>query len=358
MISRLSINGFKGFERLDIPKLSMITLLGGRNNVGKTTVLEALFMFHDRLNPQMILRQFAWRGVASIGFQPDSMWAPVFNNYDLHKKIEIEAQIDGKEERMILNYNPSFIPATIPVTDIRPGFRAAHIRTDQKPEPSFSLDISYYKEKKEIMAAHLLMGRDGFGMHVDKATNHLRQAVFIPAKSVINPMEDAQRFGQLDILGKQEKIVEFLRIIEPRLKSLSVVAMGDTSLIHGDVGLSRKIPLAYMGDGVSRLMSIILAIATSNGGIVMIDECENGIHYSVLPKIWEAMAKAAREYNCQVVCTTHSYECLMASCEGISGGMADDFGFVRIDHVNGKTIAKCFDHDMLKAAIESNMEVR
>ena len=56
MISKLSLKGFKGFEQLDIPSLSRITLLGGRNNVGKTSILEALFMFHDRLNPQMILR--------------------------------------------------------------------------------------------------------------------------------------------------------------------------------------------------------------------------------------------------------------------------------------------------------------
>jgi len=53
---------------------------GGRNNFGKTPVLEALFMFFDRLNPQMIFRQFAWRGVNVLSMEPDSLWAPVFNN--------------------------------------------------------------------------------------------------------------------------------------------------------------------------------------------------------------------------------------------------------------------------------------
>lgn len=151
---------------------------------------------------------------------------------------------------------------------------------------------------------------------------------------------------------------DFLKIIEPRLKSLSSVTMGDTSLIHGDIGLSRKIPVSYMGDGISRLLSIILSIATTKNGIVLIDECENGIHHSVMPKIWEAIAKAAREYNCQVICTTHSYECLEAAQEGISGELADDFSYVRIDREKNKRVAKCFDHEMLSMALKNNMEVR
>ena len=85
MITRLVIEGFKGFEHLEIPRLSRVTLLGGRNNVGKTSILEALFMFSDRLNPQMILRQFAWRGIETVSLDPESMWAPVFYDYDLKK---------------------------------------------------------------------------------------------------------------------------------------------------------------------------------------------------------------------------------------------------------------------------------
>ena len=60
MITKLNITGFKGFEKLDLPKLSRVTLIGGKNNVGKTAFLEALFMFFDRINPQMISRQYAW----------------------------------------------------------------------------------------------------------------------------------------------------------------------------------------------------------------------------------------------------------------------------------------------------------
>ena len=152
MISKLTIDGFKGFEHLELPRLTRVTLLGGRNNVGKTTVLEALFMFFDRLNPQMILRQFAWRGVSVISMEPESMWAPVFNNYDLYKPIVISAVIKGNEERMTVKFNPNYVASAIPAATS--GAKGLQIRTDQKPVPSYALDIIYdSKEMKKSNSA-------------------------------------------------------------------------------------------------------------------------------------------------------------------------------------------------------------
>ena len=358
MISKLNIEGFKGINELEIPKLSRVTLLGGRNNVGKSSILEALFMFHDRLNPHMILRQFAGRGVGTITIDPESMWTPIFHNYDSQKAITISAIVDGEEEEMVIKFNRNYVPAPIPENLVRPGIKPMQIRTDQKREPQYSLDIVYNDASMKDQRTHLLMGINGPSLQIDNAEMKKRLAILLGARMLVNPEEDAQRFGQLDIINKQEEIVEFLQIIEPKLKSLSSVAIGNISLIHGDIGLSKKIPVAYMGDGVSRSLSIILAIATSRNGIVMIDECENGIYHSIMPKIWEAITKAAREYNCQVIGTTHSYECLEAASNGISGDLRNDFSYIRIDKTDDKTTAKCFDYEMLRVAIETNMEVR
>lgn len=357
LISGLSLKGFKGFSDFEISQLSRITLLGGRNNVGKTTILEALFMFFDRLNAQMILRQFGMRGVGVIPFDPQSMWAPVFFDYNLDKEVEISIIIDGKKETLRLAYNPRYEASSISAKNAAPGFIPTQIKTDQKPSPSFSLDITY-ESKGGKQVAHLLMGLNSLELRTERMQLSSRPATIISARNTNNTAEDAQRFGQLDIIGKQDTIVKFLNIIEPRLKALSSVAMGDTSLIHGDIGLSRKIPVSYMGDGISRLLSIILAIATTKNGVVLIDECENGIHHSVMPEIWKAIGQAAREYNCQVICTTHSYECLAAAQEGMSGHLAEDFSYIRIDREEKRCVAKKFTHEMLTLALKNNLEVR
>jgi predicted ATPase len=357
LISELCLKGFKGFTNLQISQISRVTLLGGRNNVGKTSILEAIFMFFDRMNAQMILRQFGMRGVGAIPFDPQSMWAPIFFDYNLDQEVEISIIIAGEKETLRLAYNPRFEASSISARTVVPGFIPTQIKTDQKPSPSFSLDITYEK-KREKQIAHLLMGLNSLELRMERMQLNSRPATLVSARNHSNPVEDAHRFGQLDIIGKQDAIVTFLNIIEPRLKSLSSVAMGDSSLIHGDIGLSRKIPVSYMGDGISRLLSIILAIATTKDGVVLIDECENGLHHSVMPRIWKAIGQAAREYNCQVICTTHSYECLAAAQEGLSGDLAEDFSYIRIDRDDGNCTAKHFDHEMLTMAVKNNMEVR
>jgi AAA15 family ATPase/GTPase len=210
--------------------------------------------------------------------------------------------------------------------------------------------------KKAI--SHLLIGIEGLGLHVDYMKALKTQAMFIASRSLINPNEDAERFGKLDIVGKQDEVIKFLRIIEPNLTALSSVSMGNISMIHGDIGLKRKIPVSYMGEGVSKLLSIILAIANAKDGIVLIDEFENGLHYSVMQKIWEGIGRAAREFNCQVIATTHSYECLEAAYIGLSDDLKEDFTYLRLDRIADETKPKIFDFDMLKVAIDTNSEVR
>ena len=90
MIKTVKIKKFKGFESLEINDLSTINLLGGKNNAGKTTVLEALFMFYDRLNAHVLLRQYGWRGVGEIALQPETLFSPIFYNFDLNNNISVE----------------------------------------------------------------------------------------------------------------------------------------------------------------------------------------------------------------------------------------------------------------------------
>ena len=68
--------------------------------------------------------------------------------------------------------------------------------------------------------------------------------------------------------------------------------MAGTREIHGDIGLPLLLPIPLMGEGLRRLLSLLLAIANLKDGIVLIDEIENGFHYSVHKKVWQAIASA------------------------------------------------------------------
>jgi AAA15 family ATPase/GTPase len=358
MITKLDIKGFKCFENLSVSKLTRINLVSGKNNSGKTSLLEAVFLFYDRINPQMITNQFARRGVPILPLDPDTIWAPIFRDYEMVKEISIEVTSDNLIETMKIIFNPSYIPPSIQAIQSSKGTQGLQIRTDQKPTPSYSLDIDYSRTNGMIDKSHSFI-KDGFlNLHFDQMQVGKTKATIIPSRSFSNPKEEANKFGNLDVEGKLDKVLEFLRIIEPKLQSISAVPIGNTSIIHGDIGLKRKLPISYMGEGVAKLLTIIVDIANSRNGIVLIDEFENGFHYSVLQKIWEGLLLAAKEFDCQIIATTHSHECLVAAYDAFKNDSREDFTYLRLDRINNETKTKVFDFSMLETAINTNLEVR
>src|SRR5262249_48001630 len=125
---------------------------------------------------------------------------------------------------------------------------------------------------------------------------------------------DEALFGAIEKGKRQEEIMPALSFIDRRLKRLSLAPLAGESVIHGDVeGLRQLVPLPFMGEGMRRVLSIVLAIANAQGGIVLIDEIENGLHYSVQKQVWQAIGAAARQANVQIFATTHSWECIQAA---------------------------------------------
>jgi len=149
-----------------------------------------------------------------------------------------------------------------------------------------------------------------------------------------------------------------LKIVEPRLRSLRVQYRGGIPLIYGDIGAKRLIPFPLMGDGMSRLLGVALAMTDAQDGILLIDEIENGIHHSVMPEFWKIVADLAQRYNAQIFATTHSIECVLAAYEAFSSREPYDFSLHRLEQVKGKIRAVQYEKDTLQAAIETNLEVR
>ena len=126
-------------------------------------------------------------------------------------------------------------------------------------------------------------------------------------------------------------------------------------MIWGDIGLSELVPLSMMGEGMTRIARIILAISSAAGGIVMVDEIENGIHYSVLEKVWSAIADAAERAQVQVFATTHSFECMEAAHKALG----EKLMFHRIEDTReGRKRCVTLEAEGLAAAIRHGFEVR
>ncbi|EPZ37452.1 hypothetical protein C289_2503 [Anoxybacillus ayderensis] len=356
MIRFVEIKNFKSLNHLVLSDLGRINLFGGKNNVGKTTLLEALFLFFDRLNPNMLLRQYNWRGVAGMPIRSDTMFAPIFFNFDLSKIIQIKiVREHGAEEVMSLRFKDENQHVfSVPVRmDERSG------SSNESIQSLVEIEYKDAKRKEEDLFHFFINTNGGFGMQVVQAKFKEEQhAYFLGSKIPFHPVETAVRYGELDIRGEAEQLLPYLQTIEPRLRNLVSIALPNgESMLYGDIGLVKKVPIAYMGDGLSRLLTILLAISYTRNGVVFIDEIENGFHYSTMPKIWDILMKAANDYDCQIFATTHSYECLSSAVTGISE-KKDDFRYIRLERTKEKIVPKAFSFSMIQMAVEQGWEVR
>ena len=109
-----------------------------------------------------------------------------------------------------------------------------------------------------------------------------------------------------------DKFIKSLHHIDNKIVN---IALGAKKMIYFDIGIDSLVPIQIMGDGIIRFLTILATIAFRKNGIVLIDEIENGFHYSILPKLWNAIHEAARQFNVQIFVTTHSYDCVKAFSE-------------------------------------------
>jgi AAA15 family ATPase/GTPase len=156
----------------------------------------------------------------------------------------------------------------------------------------------------------------------------------------------------------EQFVVRALQILEPRLERLSVASLGGQLMLHGDIGTSRLVPLPLMGEGMVRLAEFAIGIGNAAGGVMLIDEFENGIHHSVLKKVWSAVAQAAREFNTQVFATTHSWECIVAAHEAFCESDEYEFRVHRLERIEERIRVITYDQKTLQAAIATGLEVR
>jgi len=134
--------------------------------------------------------------------------------------------------------------------------------------------------------------------------------------------------------------------------------LGGELVIHGDVGLARLIPVPFLGEGMRRVLAMVLALANAAGGVLLIDEVENGIHHSVMKDVWRVIAQAAEQHGVQVFATTHSYECIQAAHEAFSQREPYDLRLYRLDRAGSEISVAAYDQDVLEYATEMLHEVR
>jgi len=157
----------------------------------------------------------------------------------------------------------------------------------------------------------------------------------------------------------ERQMESLLRSVDERIQSVRLDAdpQGGPFIVV-DIGLSERVPLSQAGQGIYRLVAIFSEILGHQADVAFIDEIENGIHHTVLSKIWSGIAEVANRMNVQIFATTHSQECLEAAHEAFSKRADYDFRVIQLYRVGDKSGGRVLDRAHIEAAIAGDIELR
>ena len=115
-----------------------------------------------------------------------------------------------------------------------------------------------------------------------------------------------------------------------------------------------------MGEGLRRITSLMLAIATTENGIVLIDEIENGLHYSVHVQVWKPSPRPHVNSTCKSLPLHTAYEMIRAAHTAFQGREPFDFRLYRLgrNKDNNDIRVVSYNKEILNATIENNFEMR
>lgn len=169
-------------------------------------------------------------------------------------------------------------------------------------------------------------------------------------------------FDKIALTDKEQYVIDALKIIEPDTERIAFVSKGSREQRFAVIKLSKQddiLPLKSMGDGINRILSIILALVNCENGYLLIDEFENGLHYTVQEQLWKIIFKLAKQLNIQVFITTHSEDCI-SSFEQVLNNSREIVGgkLIRLDNINGIIKQTEFSPKELKIANEQDIELR
>jgi len=348
--SSLHITNFRSIVELKIDNFKRINLITGRNNCGKTTVLEALFQISGMSNPNLPVTV---NNIRDLVLTSDDNLRFIFHNLDFKQKPYISAILDGNKRDLVIKpkyasqYNKTL------VNDNKINVFNDNVIATSNNEFSvvngLSLEFNDERYNKKFISEISLSGG---AVKIDAQYRENLKCSFHAPQFYMSMFP--QRIEQLLVNKQMDGVISSLNEID---KSITDIRIGTAGILYVDIGLNKLLPLNIMGDGIRRILSILAAVSDMRGGILLIDEIETGLHYSSLETLWKSLLRASDLYDVQLFITTHSTECIRA-LSAILEKDSDAIYLYRIERNENTHRAFEYPSDMVAACVEDNIEMR
>lgn len=349
MFKQLEVYNFRGIRRTHIEGLGQINLFWGKNNCGKSSLLDAIFLVAGMSNPMLPLTINHMRQYGNVS--PDGLKVN-FYGYDIQEPIHIIAE-DGEHRELTITIEEEG------VTDVSTTGNGDGSSLSISVPTRFGLHLRYSTNgvnHESTLFFDPTKGTDTAKRSIDKSYEEHLKCTYLSPKYDFH----ASIQGLVNILKNKDEqfIIDGLRLIEPNVKDF-IFTDGEMLV---DVGASKRLPVNVMGDGARKIVSLLTAIYDCRDGLLLVDELSNGFHYSIMSSLWKVVAHAARKNNTQIFATTHDIDSMkglrtmtLNEPEG-SGLLVSAYKLQR--DVKGELISYHYSVESMDYAFQQEMEIR
>ena len=356
---KLEIENFRGIKSLEIDDLARVNLFVGRNNCGKTSVLESAFLLTGMSYPNVLSMIENWRGLL---LNESSDLKNFFYNQEYTEGFRLFArQRTGSRELNVVPIYGAFNVGQLVSAPSNSSYASIERDTTQTGVLSSATEQSlkglrfrftHSAEKNRQYEATMIRVESGdppFNFQLDedyKETTH----IWFLGRSYGPHMVDR-------MLNEKRKavLVSSLQSIEPKVRDIRI---GLNGIVMVDIGMDNFLPINHLGDGIVRILNILSTIYWASNEILVIDEIENGLHVSSIKYLWEMVLDASLKNHTQILMTTHSNDVI----RGLRMAMEDKSDSVAcfwLDKFDDDRVkAYRYSPDELESALDAGIDIR
>ena len=367
-ISILSIERLRTLRHLKMEGLGRINLITGRNNCGKSSLLEGLRILASNASPVVISNILHYRE-EDVEESDETARIPARGSFDIVLSlfsgfpsidkcagpIEIVSEGSAGRHRMSLSVE-RFVEQRDP-----DGVRRL-IPEQQGLFPEAELIPALVVESEGFRRFFRHFGRFARRFYGgDRIGEELFPCVYVSPYASERTSELAALWDDIALSDRETHVVDAMRIISPDIQAVSMVGGEQTRRSRIAIARSnsfrRPVPLRSFGDGVNRLFGVVLSLVNAENGLLLVDEIENGMHHTVQLDLWRAIFHLSRRLNIQVFATTHSWDCV-AAFQKAAAEDPEDGVLLRLTRTERETIPTLFREHELAVATRESIEVR
>lgn len=340
ILQHLVLEAYRGIAGLELNEMSPVSLIVGANNAGKSSILEAAGLLLRPPDPGQWVSAVRRRD-ADLALV-DGIWSMFPGAETIHPEdgpqqssaIRLRATLGDEERTVSATAQASEIPGTA-----EGGELAVRVDVSVNGEPAIELRFPGIKRVVHQVPVYRVF--------TVTPSSHYSTSVFV------------EQLSQVVDAGRKQLAVQLMRVFDAEVEDLDVIKSHGREAVRVTHESRGVVDLSSFGDGIRRAAALALALSRASQGVLLIDEIESGIHYSVLRPVLGKLLEAAISAQVQLLATTHSLEAADALVAAVADhGGAESLAAYWVQRKDGRHTARRYDFERIQRMREGGLDIR